>query len=264
MKLSVTIYSMRDYLNSGLLDVPKFIDVAAKLGADGVDLGYYWKSEEEKKAARRKLAETGLELAIYITANDFVKPSSSERRAELEKVKKAVQEAKQMDATRVRVFAGDLKLGVAVQDAERWAVEGLRDAADYAADEGVTLAMENHGRHFSRIDVVERIIKQVGARNLRLTFDTGNFVFAGDSPVEAARRLGAWIEHVHAKDVDAWGRACAPGEGNLDFERLVVSLKAQGYRNFLSVEYEGHRDQILGVSLGLGYLKGLLLRTSMP
>jgi len=263
VKISITVYSLRDYFAGGRLDVPRFIELAAKLGADGVDLGYYWRSEDEKAEARRALRATGLELAIYITANDFVKPSPEERRVELEKVKAAILDAKKFDAKRVRVFAGDLKPGFEAGEAERWAVEGLAEAADYASSEGVVLALENHGRHFSRVDVVERILRRVGSGSLRLTFDAGNFAFAGDSPLEAARRLGQWVEHFHAKDVDAWGRACAPGEGLIDFEAIIGALSRVGYRNFLSVEYEGRRDQVLGVGMGVGYLRALLAKMQL-
>lgn len=263
MKLSVTIYSMRGYLLSGKLTVPRFIEVVHSLGANAVDLGYYWRSEEEKREARRRLEELGVELAIYITSNDFVRPSVEERRKEVEKVKAAVIEAKDFGASRLRVFAGDLKPGIEATEGESWVVEALGEVASYAADEGLILAMENHGRHFSRIDVVERILKEVGSRNLRLTFDTGNFSFAGDSPLEGADRLGAWVEHVHAKDVDAWGRTCAPGEGCIDFEAIVRRLNRFGYHNYLSIEYEGHRDQILGVGLGLGYLRSLLVTMNL-
>lgn len=262
MRLSVTVYSLRHYLTTGLLSVPGFIDVVAELGGEGVDLGYYWRSSEERRAARRRLDELGLELACYITSNDFAKPSEEERRIEVEKVRRAIIEAKEMGARILRVFAGSLREGVKPGDAERWVVEALAAAADYAADEGLILAVENHGAHFSRVGVVERILEAVGSRSLKLNFDTGNFARAGDDPVAAARRLGRWVVHVHAKDLDERGRPCAPGEGVLDFETIVRELSSAGFRGYYSVEYEGGRDQVLGVGIGLGYLKALRLKLS--
>jgi len=259
-KLSVTIYSLRDYVASGKISVPRFIELMAELGAEGVDLGYYWKSEEEKLEAKRKLEELGLELPIYITATDFAKPSEEERKREVEKAKRVVDEAKSFGASKLRVHPGDLKPGMDSSEAEKWVAESLAEVVDYAADEGIVIAMENHGRHFAKIDVVERLLKAVNSPYLRLTFDTGNFTFTGDNPLEAASRLGALVAHVHAKDVDAWGRACAPGEGALDFEAIVSQLLARGFSGFLSVEYEGGRDQLLGVGLGLGYLRALRAR----
>lgn len=259
-KLSVTIYSLRDYVAGGRISVPKFIELMHELGAEGVDLGYYWKSEEEKMEAKRKLEELGLELPIYITATDFSKPSEEERRLEVEKAKRAIEEAKEFGASKLRVHPGYLMPGMDPCEAEKWVAESLAEVVDCAADEGIVIAMENHGRHFAKIDVVERLLKAVNSPYLRLTFDTGNFVREGDNPLEAASRLGAWVAHVHAKDIDAWGRACAPGEGAIDFEAIITQLLARGFDGFLSVEYEGGRDQLLGVGLGLGYLRALRAR----
>ncbi|MCS7104034.1 MAG: sugar phosphate isomerase/epimerase [Thermofilaceae archaeon] len=262
MKLSITVYSLRDYILKTGVTVPQFIEIAARLGAEGVDLGYYWRDKEEKEQAKKRLRETGLELAIYITSNDFVKPEG-ERRVEVEKVKASVLEAKEMDASKLRIFAGDLKPGIDATVAESWVIESLTEVSDFAADEGIILAMENHGRYFSRIDVVERILKAVNSPSLRLTFDTGNFSLAEDNPLIAADRLGTWVSHVHAKDIDVWGKPCAPGEGALDFESITMKLKAKGYDEFLSVEYEGTRDQLVGVGIGIGYLRGLLLKLQL-
>jgi sugar phosphate isomerase/epimerase len=260
-KLSVTIYSLRGYVATGRISVPQFIDLMAELGAEGVDLGYYWRSEEEKAEAKKKLEERGLELAIYITSTDFAKPSEEERKREVKKAKQAVDEAKKFGASKLRVHPGNLQLGMDPNEAEKWVAESLADVVDYAADEGIVIAMENHGRYFAKIDVVERLLKAVNSPYLRLTFDSGNFARAGDNPLEAASRLGSWVAHVHAKDVDAWGRPCAPGEGTIDFEAIINQLLAQGFSGFLSVEYEGGRDQLLGVGIGLGYLRAL--RTKM-
>ncbi|MEM2795084.1 MAG: TIM barrel protein, partial [Thermofilaceae archaeon] len=184
MKTSVTVYSLRDYFARGLLDVPKFIELVAEMGAEGVDLGYYWRSRKERKEAKKKLSESGLELAIYITSSDFSKPKVEERKAEIEKAKKSILEAKEMEAAMLRVHPGDLKPGVNPVEAEQWVSESLAEVADFAAGEGIVIAVENHGRYFSGADVMERLFK--ADKRLRLVFDTGNFTLEGDDPVTAA------------------------------------------------------------------------------
>ncbi|RLE96480.1 MAG: hypothetical protein DRJ96_06455 [Thermoprotei archaeon] len=263
MKLSVTIYSVRDYVSRGILDVPKFVEVVAELGADGVDLGYYWKSCEERREAKRRLEELGLELACYITSNDFAKLRAEERRAEIERVKAAIREAKDMGAEKLRIFAGSLREGMDPKQVEEWVIEALSEVADYALSEGVVLALENHGAYFSKASVIERLLKAVNSPGLKLNFDTGNFVHAGDDPVAAARKLGRWVIHVHAKDIDEKGVPCAPGEGVIDFESIARELEAHGFNGYFSIEYEGARDQLIGVGVGLGYLKALSLRMKL-
>ncbi|MEM1509673.1 MAG: sugar phosphate isomerase/epimerase family protein [Thermofilaceae archaeon] len=258
MKTSVTVYSLRDYFARGLLDVPKFIELVAEMGAEGVDLGYYWRSRKERKEAKKKLSESGLELAIYITSSDFSKPKVEERKAEIEKAKKSILEAKEMEAAMLRVHPGDLKPGVNPVEAEQWVSESLAEVADFAAGEGIVIAVENHGRYFSGADVMERLFK--ADKRLRLVFDTGNFTLEGDDPVTAAEKLAKWVVHVHAKDRDEKGRMCSPGEGIIDFEKICRILSDEGFSGFYSVEYEGWRDQLLGVGLGIGYLKALHLK----
>lgn len=263
MKLSVTIYSLRSYVTRGIVNVPKFMELAAKLGVDGVDLGYYWRGEGEKAEARRKLRELGLELACYITSNDLARLGVEERRLEVERVKAAILEAKDMGSEKLRIFAGNLREGVDPHQAEEWVIEALSEIADYASSEGVILALENHGAYFSRAEVVERIVRAVNSPSLKLNFDTGNFARAGDDPVAAARRLGSWVVHVHAKDVDERGAPCAPGEGVIDFEAVARELKSCGFNGYFSVEYEGERDQLLGVGIGVGYLRAMSLKMGL-
>lgn len=48
MKISITIYSLNQYFRQGKTDVKNFIGYCGSLGVDAVDLGYYWKDEEEE------------------------------------------------------------------------------------------------------------------------------------------------------------------------------------------------------------------------
>ena len=88
-------------------------------------------------------------------------------------------------------------------------------------------------------------------------------MLAGDDPVKAVSELEQWVVHVHAKDVSLDGKPCAPGEGCLDFQLVIDRLRSTGYEGFLSVEYEGDKDQLLGTGIGLGYLKALLLKQAI-
>ncbi len=257
MKISVTVYSLRSYFISNKINIPMFIDLVADLGADGVDLGYYWRNEEEKSITLKKLEDRRIELACYITNNDFSLLNEDKRKLELEKVKQAIIDAKNMGAKILRIFAGNLREGINPLDAEKRSIEMLNYATEFAEREGIVLALENHGNYFNKIDVVERILRAINSKYLRLTFDSGNFAKAGDNPLEAIRRLKTYVVHVHAKDIDVNGNLCAPGEGVIDFYTIAKELDSIGYKGFFSVEYEGNKDQIYGVGIGIGYLRAL-------
>ncbi|MCK4297993.1 MAG: sugar phosphate isomerase/epimerase, partial [Planctomycetes bacterium] len=63
MKLSVTIYSLHNYIGKGEMDVKGFIEYCAGIGAPAVDLGYFWKDEEtEIPQALQWLKDNRLQL----------------------------------------------------------------------------------------------------------------------------------------------------------------------------------------------------------
>ena len=89
-----------------------------------------------------------------------------------------------------------------------------------------------------------------------LLHDTGHVTFAGgDAPTELAKHV-ARVVHVHCKDVRpdvaqmarnrGWsfldavinGAFSTPGEGCVDFARIVAILRDAGYRGWLVVEGE--------------------------
>lgn len=49
MKLSIIIVSFGKYFEEGKVDIEGFINYCGSLGVEAVDLGYYWKNEEEIK-----------------------------------------------------------------------------------------------------------------------------------------------------------------------------------------------------------------------
>ena len=102
---------------------------------------------------------------------------------------------------------------------------------------------------------VDRLM-QVTDAEVGLLHDTGHVTFAGgDAPTELAKHV-ARVVHVHCKDVRpeiakmarnrGWsflqavmnGAFSTPGEGCVDFARIVGILRDTGYRGWLVVEGE--------------------------
>lgn len=70
--------------------------------------------------------------------------------------------------------------------------------------------------------------------------DPGPWMRAGLDPVESLRKLKGRILHVHPKDLDAEKKEVPWGEGTSNLRGQLAELKAQGYKGFFSIEYEGH------------------------
>lgn len=131
----------------------------------------------------------------------------------------------------------------------------LRQAARAAADEGVVLAIENHGDFTA--DALLRLLERVDAPNLRVTLDTGNALRILEDPVEAARKLAPYTVATHVKDVTA-GRgsphdflfwpATPVGQGTIDIPAILRILADAGYQGLLCVEVDNPAPAWRGLS----------------
>jgi sugar phosphate isomerase/epimerase len=269
MKLAVSMYSYYRTVKCGSMDIPGFIHEAKKIGANGVELldFFYKDPEAERPAALEALRETGLPCPIFSIAQNFAKTSEEERERELDKIKFGVDEAGKFGSGVVRVFAGDVAEGITFEQARAWIVEGLSKASKYAAEHGVKLALENHGKLAGRGDQVKGLIEDVramaGNDSLGANPDTGNFLLVNQPSHEAIHEVASYANMVHFKDfkADANGiyaalngerfTGTAVGEGTVDLHACISALKNAGFDGWLSMEYEGEEDPLTAVPRSL-------------
>ena len=205
MKLSISMWSVVSAVRQGRIDLPGFIEFAARQqenGARGVELlDYFWRDRAaEMDKAMRQIADAGLELAVYSIGNDFFQPEREAWEKQLADLKTGVDVANLLNVRTMRVFSGNAKPDYAFEDGFAWIVDGLAAGAHYAESHGVTLALENHGLMAGRSDQVRRVIEAVGSPALRANIDTGNFLLVNQNPTEAAQDLADLAALVHLKD----------------------------------------------------------------
>lgn len=280
MKLSISMWSVVSAVRQKRIDLPGFIEFAARQqenGASGVELlDYFWTDPATEIAkVSRQIGAAGLELAVYSIGNDFFQPERGAWEKQLESLKTGVEVADRLGVRTLRVFSGNAKPGYAFEDGLAWIVEGLAQGAEYAARYHVTLALENHGLMAGRSDQVRQVIDAVGSTSLRANIDTGNFLLVNQNPTEAARDLAPLAALVHLKDF----RPARPdetehiykaldglpftgavvGQGAVDLPAIVGLLDAAGYTGWLSLEYEGGEDPLtVGVPQSLQAAQKLL------
>ena len=278
MKLGISMWSYVQAWKEGQMDIAGFIREAARLGADGVELlDFFYKDlDSDRESIQKTLAETGLPCGVFSVGNNFAKPTEAERNAELAKILFGVDEAVLYGAKVVRVFAGDVSPGIEFEQAREWIVEGLAHASKFAANKGVRLALENHGRLAGRSDQVRGIIDDVrrsaGNDALGANPDTGNFLLVGQRSDEAIRDVAGYATMVHFKDFRpaAEGEGgyealdgtrfvgTAIGEGDVALAACVEALKEARFDGWLNIEYEGHEDPLEGVRRSVENTRAIL------
>ena len=202
MKCGLSMYSLVAPVRAGQLDLYGFLDYAARVGAEGVELlEMFWTDENsEIVEVKRRCAALGLMLPVYSISTNFFQPDAAARAQQLKSLCHGVDVAAQLGAGLLRVFSGDKIPGYSLEQGINWVVDSLAAGADYAASQGVTLALENHGHVAGRSEQVRGIIEAVSSPALRANLDTGNFLLVGQNPLQAASALVDLVALVHLKD----------------------------------------------------------------
>lgn len=126
-----------------------------------------------------------------------------------------------------------------------WAVEGLRAAAEHAAQAGVVMAPE----FLNRFEIyllncsadAHRMVKEIDHPNLKMMYDTFHANIEEKDIGQAISDCSDALVHVHISENDR----STPGQGLVQWDDTFAALKAIGYTGYLTIEAFG---------LGLGDL----------
>lgn len=113
-------------------------------------------------------------------------------------------------------------------------------AADVAADHGVELWTES--LHFHRLcwnlERAERLSERLSGSRVRQVMDFSHVVASGGDPAEFVDHLGAHIAHVHIRDAVPGNINLSVGNGDVDFDHGLKTLRHANYTGHFSLELE--------------------------
>ena len=275
LRTCITNYSFHRSLRSGRMDVEGFLDFCGKAGFDGVDLMvYFWK---DKDAEMTKLPEwlerNKLTLVGYGVGNDFLKHDAAEIDRMKDVVRSGIEDAARIGCRMMRVFGGGDLNGFTTGSAVLHLADCFRDLVKLAEDKDVCLTIENHGGFPATAAEVIEVIETIGSSHFASLLDTGNFLGAGEDPLEAAEALAPYVRHVHVKDMlkfpagseqghkpkraDYNIQTCTVGEGVVPNGEIFKTLVEAGYDGYVSLEAEGPDtdDEAERVLAGLAHIR---------
>ena len=192
---------------------------------------------EEDLAA---LDELGFKHACAIVHFNFAKDDQAEMQ------KKALDFCKQHKYKTLLVVPGLLPEDYTDTDYNQL-VSRFAAFVKKAQKKGITVVVEDYDNRRSPTFNTERIDHLfTEIPDLKLNFDTGNFVFAGDDVMTALSHFSKKIAHVHLKDrIEVGGRLSpAIGKGIVPFADVVAGLRKSGYKGWLTVEHFGSRQML--------------------
>jgi sugar phosphate isomerase/epimerase len=118
-----------------------------------------------------------------------------------------------------------------------------QELCDYAAKNGQSLHLET-GQETA--EGLVQFINDMKRDNLFVNFDPANMILYGTGkPIEALEMLGERVKSVHFKDASwaaqpgvEWGEEKRLGDGEVDIEKYMLTLKKLGYQGALTIERE--------------------------
>lgn len=137
-------------------------------------------------------------------------------------------------------------------------LEGLAEAGEHAAAEGVVLLFEPLNRYedhmVNTLAQGAELIAAAGSRGVRLLADTYHMNIEEDNPCEALRASAGVLGAVHLSDSNRH----QPGAGHVPFDAILATLAAMGFDGVLSVECRLRGEPGEAVTSAGRYLRGLL------
>ncbi len=94
----------------------------------------------------------------------------------------------------------------------------------------LSLEIDEDFKEFKKILSIKKINK------VAVTFDTGNFYLRNKNIIENLRKYYPYINHIHLKDRDSYGKNVIFGNGNIKFQNLFKFLKKNRYNKYFTFE----------------------------
>jgi sugar phosphate isomerase/epimerase len=220
-----------------------------------------WHSRYESRDAAKAEAALnahGIGVACITMPGAFFKEMASQAEDYLSALKKAVDMAVALHCKLVNSYCYHFALGREAPIASL--IRVLRSAADYAAERGVTVVLENEAHDASgTVDGMLRILEAVNSPAMKTNYDPTNYYQASEEGYPYAyNRLKQYIAYVHLKGgclydptlhLEAGKGGPMPGrveephiyypplpEGAINVERLLTRLREDGYQGFCTIE----------------------------
>jgi len=212
-------------------------------GFDGVELFLSPQEPADIPAVRAALDELQLDrtaCSVLPREVNLISSDSATRARGVEFLTQCIERTAELGA---RLICGPLYAALGAMTGRRrteeewnWAVAGLQQAAALARTHDITLCLEPLNRFetyfLNTLEDAGRLVREVGAPNVKIHFDTFHANIEERHPAEALRAVARELGHVHISENDRG----IPGTGHNDWNGILKALGEMGYDGWLTIE----------------------------
>lgn len=208
-------------------------------------------SKAERKDVRRRCADAGVAIWGCGTVCEFQSPDPAVVRKNVETCKQFVELAADLGARGVKVRPNGLPPGAPVQKTLEQIGTALVSCGKAAADAGVEIFLEVHGRGTDQPRHARTIMEHCGHASVGLTWNSNPADVKDGSVADAFQLLWPWIRSCHINDL------YKDSSGAYPYRELFHLLRGKGYDRVTLCEVgQVYEDSKLGTEF-LRYYKAL-------
>ena len=229
------------------VDTARGIELTKEIGFDTIDVfaDPLEISPQERSLIRKTCVASNLPVVSTVCCAlgiaDFNKPV---REFHVERAKRYLDLCYELEGKNLLLVLGEYiweQEVIAPQAQWDWAVQHVRELAEYAQGLGLELAIELEPFHMSIVNTIEHMnqfLKSVDHPAARANVDISHVVLTGDSPQDI-QKLAGRIAHVHLSDCDGKKHGdLPPGRGVVNFPPHLQALAKAGFDGTVSIELE--------------------------
>ncbi|MCK9478846.1 MAG: sugar phosphate isomerase/epimerase [Firmicutes bacterium] len=281
MKISISSYSFKQYLDDGSMTQLDCIAKAKEMGFDAIEFvdilppADVTKAEYAKKL-KSECDKLSLPISCLTFGADFLNGSNRNIEEEKSKIKAMIDYAEILGANLIRHDAtiGD---GRPFSKVVNILADACREITQYAKAKGIKTTVENHGFFCQDSERMELLFNAVDHPNFGILADMGNFLCADEAPEKAFSRISPYVVYLHAKDFHVksamlpnpgegfftsrngnYLRGAIIGHGDVPVLHCLKAVKKAGYNGYVAIEFEGMEDAAKGISISLANLKNYI------
>ncbi|NJO92467.1 MAG: sugar phosphate isomerase/epimerase [Chloroflexia bacterium] len=250
------------YNTNGLRSMPLFnaLDAVKEHGFEGVELSLHGShlhpfnaNADEIKSIKTKLEKTGLFPACIATGCDNLlsdvrfEPSlinfeSDGRELRIKLLDKTISIAKELGFRIVNFASGFKDARATSKESNKYLVEGISRLLERHPD--IILAIEPEPDMFigTTTDAIS-LIDTIRHPNFKLNLDIGHVYCCEETILENIEKSIPYTVHTHIEDIkNHIHHHQIPGDGDIDFHKVLKLFVEAGYNGYISVELYHHAD----------------------
>jgi sugar phosphate isomerase/epimerase len=253
LKLCFNATTLRNF------NIKKAVRLIHESGYEGVELALnnthlhpMSSTKDEIIAVKNTCKEIGLQIACVAAGGpdlmgdapyepSMINADLFARMRRLDMIRRSVEMAQLLECPIVNINSGVLSPAVNPQMAQNYLLDGISSLLPSLGNETMFVLEPEPGFFVGTTTKAIEVIDELSTPKLMLNLDIGHVFCCEEDCYDKVERALPYTRHIHIEDIkDRIHHHEIPGEGDIDFGRIMTAINNADYPYFVSVELHHH------------------------